>query len=139
MLLRTILLAALLAATPALPAEPPPASEAEIQHLLDYLGDSGCQFFRNGAWHPARDARAHIQKKYAYLLDKGMVKTAPRTSSPAPPPRAAPAGGPTRCGALAASRSRARSGSKRSSPATGRSGPRRSRHESANHEPLYQL
>ncbi|MET0679463.1 MAG: DUF5329 domain-containing protein [Burkholderiales bacterium] len=76
MLLRTILLAALLAATPALPAEPPPASEAEIQHLLDYLGDSGCQFFRNGAWHPARDARAHIQKKYAYLLDKSMVKTA---------------------------------------------------------------
>jgi Family of unknown function (DUF5329) len=76
MLLRTILLAATLAVTPALSAEPPPASKAEIQHLLDYLAGSGCQFFRNGTWHSAGDARDHIQKKYAALLDRGMVRTA---------------------------------------------------------------
>lgn len=77
MLLRAApLLAALLAATPALSAEPPPAAKAEIQHLLDYLGGSGCQFFRNDAWHLAADARDHIQKKYAALIDKGLVKNA---------------------------------------------------------------
>jgi len=76
MLLRTILLAALLAATPALPAEPPPASEAEIQHLLDYLGDSGCQFFRNGSWYSSKEARSHLQQKYDYLARKGMVSSA---------------------------------------------------------------
>lgn len=74
--MRTLLLAGLLAAMTAWSAEPPPAARAEIQHLLDYLGGSGCQFFRNGTWHPAADARSHIEKKYAYLLDKGMVKTA---------------------------------------------------------------
>jgi len=65
----------LLAALPAWTAEPPPAARAEIQHLLDYLGNSGCEFFRNGAWHPAADARSHIQRKYTALLERNLVKT----------------------------------------------------------------
>jgi len=77
MLLRAVLaLLVLLAARPALTAEPPPAAKAEIQHLLDYLGNSGCQFFRNGTWHPAADARDHIQKKYTALRERNLVKTA---------------------------------------------------------------
>jgi len=66
----------LLAALPAFAAEPPPVAKAEIQHLLDYLGSSGCQFFRNGTSHPAADARDHIQKKYTALLERNLVKTA---------------------------------------------------------------
>jgi hypothetical protein len=71
-----LLLAVLVAAPAAWSAEPPPAAQTEIRHLLDYLGRSGCQFFRNGAWHPAAYAREHIQKKYSVLVDKGMVATA---------------------------------------------------------------
>ena len=86
-----------------------------------------------------------LSARVAAMFKRGALGDGDNPLGPLPiaravsPPRAAPAGGPTRCGALAASRSRARSGSKRSSPATGRSGPRRSRHESANHEPLNQL
>ena len=77
MLLRPVLaLFVVLAARPALAAEPPPTAKAEIQHLLDYLGGSGCEFFRNGSWHPAADARNHIQKKYTALLERNLVKTA---------------------------------------------------------------
>lgn len=77
MLLRALpALLLLLAARPALTAEPPPAAKAEIQHLLDYLGNSGCQFFRNGTWHPAADAREHIQKKYTALVERNLLKTA---------------------------------------------------------------
>jgi len=71
----TLALAALLTALPASAAEPLPAAMAEIQHLLDYLGNSGCQFFRNGAWHSSTDARDHVQKKYTALLDRGLVRS----------------------------------------------------------------
>ncbi len=71
-----LFLAALLVATPAPGDEPPPASRAEIQHLLGYLGESGCRFFRNGSWHPAADARGHVERKYAVLVRRGAVKTA---------------------------------------------------------------
>ena len=68
-------LVAFLVALPAHAADPPAAAKAEIQYLLDDLGDSGCQFFRNGAWYSSANARDHLQKKYAALLDRGMVKT----------------------------------------------------------------
>ncbi|PWT73037.1 MAG: hypothetical protein C5B46_06000 [Proteobacteria bacterium] len=57
-------------------AEPNASAKTEIEHLLDYLGRSGCEFNRNGRWYSAAEARAHIAKKYAYLLDKGWVSTA---------------------------------------------------------------
>ncbi len=69
------LLGALLVAKPAPGDEPTPASRAEIQHLLGYLGESGCRFFRNGSWHPAADARGHVERKYAVLARRGVVKT----------------------------------------------------------------
>src|SRR5262245_39348467 len=75
MSVRGLLLGVLLVPSAAWAADPPPAAKAEIQHLLDYLGSSGCQFFRNGGWHSSADARDHVQKKYAALLDRGMVKT----------------------------------------------------------------
>ncbi len=33
-------------------------------------------FQRNGSWYDGSDARAHLQRKYDYLLKKGMVDSA---------------------------------------------------------------
>jgi hypothetical protein len=54
---------------------PTPASKAEIEELLTRLQSSGCQFQRNGSWHDATEARAHIERKYRYLLKKELVGT----------------------------------------------------------------
>lgn len=45
----------------------------EIEHLLVFLENSGCQFSRNGSWHSAPEAAAHIRKKYNYLTRKKML------------------------------------------------------------------
>lgn len=72
--LRTVMLAVGLSTPLAAPAaETPAATRAEIEHLLGYLERSGCEFFRNGSWHKAADARTHLQRKYQYLLDKGRI------------------------------------------------------------------
>jgi hypothetical protein len=54
-------------------AAPSPAAQAEIAQLLAAIERSGCQMQRNGSWHDAAAARAHIEKKYRYLLDKDLV------------------------------------------------------------------
>lgn len=54
----------------AMPAQLPPAAEKEIAQLLTALGQSGCQFNRNGSWYAAADAQAHLTKKYEYLRKK---------------------------------------------------------------------
>jgi hypothetical protein len=60
-----------------LPAVAPSApAPVEIQHLLSYLDQSNCQFYRNGSWHNAHEARAHIEKKYQYLLERGQIGNA---------------------------------------------------------------
>jgi len=69
-------LIALLWGFPAQPAEPPPVAREEIQHLLAYLEQSGCQFYRNGKWHGAVEAKDHLAQKYSYLVDKDLVRTA---------------------------------------------------------------
>lgn len=57
-------------------AAPSSTARAEIQHLLGYLEKSGCQFYRNDTWHSASEASDHLKKKYHYLLDKGLIKSA---------------------------------------------------------------
>ncbi|MGH8631807.1 MAG: DUF5329 domain-containing protein [Burkholderiales bacterium] len=57
-------------------AAPSPIARAEIDHLLSHLAASGCEFYRNGRWHPASQAREHLQRKYEYLLKKDLVDTA---------------------------------------------------------------
>jgi uncharacterized protein DUF5329 len=59
----------------ALAAEPSPSVKLEVEQLLARIAASGCQFRRNGAWHSAADARAHLEKKYQYLLSKHLVNT----------------------------------------------------------------
>ncbi len=50
-------------------------ADVEIGQLLGYLEHSGCVVYRNGSWYSASDARAHLEKKYRYLLDRGLVNT----------------------------------------------------------------
>ena len=57
-------------------AAPSPAAKKEIGQLMDALSRSGCQFQRNGSWYDAAEARAHLQRKYDYLLKKDRVDTA---------------------------------------------------------------
>ncbi len=56
--------------------EPPSMAKQENSHLISYLKDSGCRFNRNGTWYSSADAVDHLNKKFQYLLDKGMVSSA---------------------------------------------------------------
>ena len=60
----------------ALAADPPPAVQSEVARLFDYIDNSGCRFYRNGSWHDAHQARAHLELKYRYLCRKGQVSCA---------------------------------------------------------------
>jgi len=42
------------------------SNEREINHLLSFIEQSGCQFDRNGTVHDSAEAREHIQMKYDY-------------------------------------------------------------------------
>ncbi|MGJ0516548.1 MAG: DUF5329 domain-containing protein [Methylomicrobium sp.] len=53
--------------------DPKPAIKLEITHLFSYLQESGCQFDRNGTWYDSSEAVSHLNKKYQYLLGKGLV------------------------------------------------------------------
>lgn len=68
----SLIFAALLASV-SFAAEPTPATKLEIAHLFSHLQLSGCQFYRNGTWYDSSEAVSHLNKKYQYLLDKGLV------------------------------------------------------------------
>jgi hypothetical protein len=53
-----------------------PAARTEIDGLMNRLEASGCEFQRNGSWHTAVEARAHLLRKLKYLEDVGVVKSA---------------------------------------------------------------
>jgi hypothetical protein len=44
--------------------------QLEINHLIDYVQDSGCTFIRNGKEHTPEEAAQHILKKYDHFKDK---------------------------------------------------------------------
>lgn len=50
-------------------------ADVEIGQLLGYVERSGCMLYRNGRWYSASDARAHLERKYRSLLDKGWAGT----------------------------------------------------------------
>lgn len=41
----------------------------EIQHLLNFVASTHCQYERNGTFHNGEEAVDHINKKYAYYED----------------------------------------------------------------------
>lgn len=57
-------------------AAPSLSAKKEIGQLMDALLHSECRFQRNGNWYGAAEARAHLQRKYDYLLKKDLVDTA---------------------------------------------------------------
>jgi len=46
-------------------AQPTRPATEEIQTLLAAMEQSGCEFYRNGNWHTAVEARAHLAGKLA--------------------------------------------------------------------------
>ncbi|MDM5176371.1 hypothetical protein F2P44_27295 [Massilia sp. CCM 8695] len=76
--MKKILIAALSAAlcsTGGAFAATPDVTRTEVTRLLDTVEKSQCQFSRNGTWHDAKAARAHLQKKYDYLDNKKLLTT----------------------------------------------------------------
>lgn len=51
-------------------------TEKEIAYLLNYLKSSTCEFYRNGTWYIPDEAVEHIERKYKWLKDKGLIDTA---------------------------------------------------------------
>jgi hypothetical protein len=79
--MKTLIVAFALALPAAAGAEPqgqpaPARTQAEIDHLFDYISNSNCQFNRNGSWHDMATARAHVNTKYEWLKDRGKIDSA---------------------------------------------------------------
>jgi hypothetical protein len=73
--MRIILLSIAILFTTSYAADSEDTMEKEIQHLLDYLKNSDCEFNRNGKWYNAEEAVKHINKKYQYLIKRGLVNS----------------------------------------------------------------
>lgn len=74
-MMSTIVLLAWLCAATAIAAPPAPQVRAEITDLLARLEASGCEVQRNGTWHSAADARAHLLNKLAYIEGKTTLQS----------------------------------------------------------------
>jgi uncharacterized protein DUF5329 len=61
---------------PAARATPPPAAVVEINYLLQHIEASGCEFYRNGSWYDAAQAKAHLRLKYDYLAARNQIGSA---------------------------------------------------------------
>jgi hypothetical protein len=61
--------------TLAVAAEPSANARREIDYLLGFIENSGCEFNRNGSWHDAKAARDHIRFKYDYVLARDGINT----------------------------------------------------------------
>jgi Family of unknown function (DUF5329) len=57
-------------------AAPPATAQTEINHLLEFVGSSGCEFYRDGSWYDAKRAQAQLRSKYQWLLARDQINTA---------------------------------------------------------------
>ena len=57
-------------------AAQPQAKQTEIAYLLTYIGNSGCDFYRNGSWYDSKRAEDHLRSKYAAISAGGGIDTA---------------------------------------------------------------
>jgi hypothetical protein len=62
--------------SPAAESAPPAIAQSEINHLLGFIEQSGCEFYRNGSWYVSKQAAAHLRDKYEYLAAKGLIQSA---------------------------------------------------------------
>jgi|KBSSwiStaDraftv2_1062776.scaffolds.fasta_scaffold173058_2 hypothetical protein len=63
-----------IALTAPVQADPNAAQQAEIDHLLAFVGTSQCAFIRNGTSYPPAEAREHLSGKLKYA--KARISTA---------------------------------------------------------------
>lgn len=70
--------AGIVVAASAMAAEPggSDGAEREIAGLVEALGASDCEFQRNGRWHSAGEARAHLQRKLDRARKRGLAGSA---------------------------------------------------------------
>lgn len=47
-------------------ADVPKAQQAEVEHLLAFIRESGCQMERNGKLHSPEEAQSHVTRKYNF-------------------------------------------------------------------------
>ena len=75
-LVATALTSSMAAAAAGKPVASPGAdADAEIRRLVTALGTSGCEFERNGTWHSATEAQAHLQRKHDWARRRGLSGT----------------------------------------------------------------
>lgn len=73
--MKSVLAALVLFTTFSAHADISPNTKQEISHLFTHLKSSGCEFNRNGSWYNADKAVDHLNQKYEYLLNKGLIVT----------------------------------------------------------------
>jgi hypothetical protein len=57
-------------------AAPSTSAPEDIQYLLDAIERSGCEFYRNGSWYTAAEARSHLASKYSQVDKSRPVRSA---------------------------------------------------------------
>ena len=70
-----LLLMAILLSSTSYAADSKDKMDKEILHLFVYLKNSDCEFNRNGKWYNAEEAAKHINKKFQYLIKKGLINS----------------------------------------------------------------
>ena len=71
-----VVLALGLVIAPVARAQLPESVQQEINYLLRYIRDSGCDFKRNGSWNnDSKAAEAHVHGKYDYLVRMDLIDT----------------------------------------------------------------
>jgi len=48
----------------------PESQKKEVEHLLEFVSTSDCEFERNGKKHPGEKASSHMNRKYNHFRDK---------------------------------------------------------------------
>jgi len=54
-------------------ASPP---QVEVEHLLNFVAVSNCDFYRNGTWYDAKQAQAHLREKLSIVTPMYHALTA---------------------------------------------------------------
>lgn len=65
----------ILLSAPVARAEPAVNVQIEVSFLLGYIDGSGCQFYRNGTWHNAKEAQMHLRVKYQWLKARNQINS----------------------------------------------------------------
>ena len=74
-LIRAAALSLIVCMVPLARAQPAPSVQIEVDFLLGYIQESGCDFYRNGTWHAASAARSHLHDKYVFLVARDQIRT----------------------------------------------------------------